>query len=69
MVQWDDTLHTTQVVPGRAGGGRFSRKKFQTKERICLLTARKATNQCDAQTEFFVRTSLQPFHGGDVPWW
>ena len=26
----------------------------------------KAANQCDAQTEFFVWTSLQPFHGGDV---
>ena len=26
----------------------------------------KVTNHCDAQTEFFEWTSLQPFHGGDV---
>ena len=26
----------------------------------------RVTNHCDAQTEFFEWTSLQPFHGGDV---
>ena len=30
---------------------------------------RKETNQCDAQTDFFARISVQTFHGGDAPWW
>ena len=32
------------------------------------MRARRRTSAVP-QTEFFVRTSIQPFHGGDVPWW
>lgn len=50
-----------QVVLGRAG-------EVSAKERICVSNVRTATNQCDAQKEILVCTSLQPFHLVVVFW-
>ena len=42
-----------QVVPGRAGGGSFSREKeLYSKERICLKNVHKVTDQRDAKNIF-----------------
>ena len=43
-------------------------RNFEPKERICLKNERRSTNQCDAQTEFFVHTGLQPCVGGGEVW-
>ena len=54
---------------------RRGERNFEPKERICLKNERRSTNQCDARTEFFVHTSLQPCVGGgevmccDVMWY
>ena len=52
-----------QVVAGQAAGGSFKKPK---KEFAYRRDARRATNQCYAETEFFVHTSLQMCAGGEV---
>ena len=62
----------TQVVAGQAAGGSFKKPK---KEFAYKRDARRVTNQCYAQTEFLVHTSLQMCAGGgevmccDVMWY
>ena len=54
-----------QVVPGQAEGGSFRGEKTIDQRKKLPIECRQS-EAVDAQTNFFVRTSLQPFHGGDV---
>ena len=58
-----------QVVPGRAGGGSFKRKKnhIAEKEFAYRMCARWPTIAM-SQILFWVWTKLLPLHGGDVMW-
>ena len=60
-----------RVVPGRAGGGgrSFRGEKYKPKKEIAYRMCAGRQNQCDAQTEFFVCTSPQPFCLGVAFWW
>ena len=42
-----------QVVPGRAGGGSFKRKKNYIAKKEFAYRMRKMTDHCDVQTFFF----------------
>ena len=58
-----------QVVPGRAGGGSFKRKKnhIAEKEFAYRMCARWPTIAMSKKI-FWVWTKLLPLHGGDVMW-
>ena len=61
-------IYIVQVVPRRAGGGSFRRKKnYIAKKKFAYrMCARRPTDQRDAQTISLLWTSLLLFHGGDV---
>ena len=69
-----EKLEMDETLPYRSGSRAGRERNFEPQERICLKNERKSTNQCDAQTEFFVHTGLQPCVGGgevmccDVMW-
>ena len=65
-ISWDIYI---QVVPGRAGGGSFKRKKnhIAEKEFAYRMCARWPTIAM-SQILFWVWTKLLPLHGGDVMW-
>jgi len=58
--------YTYRVEPGKPGAEVWKGKNYTPKKDFAY-NVRRATNQCDAQTEVFARNSLRPFHGGDVP--
>ena len=49
---------------GASWGRKFQRGKGPTKERVCLQNACRATNQCNAQTEFCVNQPSDVASGG-----
>ena len=69
MVFLQKYLSTMQFLGEPGAEVSWEKTVNRTKERICLYNVRKATNQYDAQTEFFVCTSLQPFRLVVAFWW
>ncbi len=59
-----------QVVPGRAGGGSFKREEnYKPKKEFAhRMRARRRTSAMPPNG-VFAPTSVQPFYGGDAPWW
>ena len=59
---WQPSMRVIEFLPSTSRAGQAAGGSFKTYR----MGVRRPTSQCDAQTEFFVWTRLQPFHGGDV---
>ena len=59
-----------QVVPGRAGGRSFREKKLNQRKNLPIECGQgDEAVRCPNRIFCAGGTSLQPFHGGDAPWW